>query len=204
MPHRWACIFGQPIHHSLSPTLHNAAFVTGKGRVERQEGDPPTFTAEAISLGHDFPKYSPVARVRHEHDAYHPFNTENTTPFDDCIHGQRGCDICTKACPRFRAWEIESDEALFGRARTVDEIVRQAAPFFNDALEFDADAVAKQWKDRGGTAALLATVRDALALLPDWSAGAMEDALRALAERLGLGDKAGRIFQPLRMKESFC
>ncbi|GAC1411182.1 MAG: hypothetical protein NVSMB57_05670 [Actinomycetota bacterium] len=53
---------------------------------------------------------------------YHPFNTEPTTPFDDCIHGERGCDICTKACPRFRVWEVESDVALFGRPRTADEV----------------------------------------------------------------------------------
>ena len=59
----------------------------------------------------------------YEHDAYHPFNIEPTTPADDCVHGERGCDICTKACPRFRAWELESDEALFGRARTTDEVI---------------------------------------------------------------------------------
>ncbi|MGH2830392.1 MAG: Coenzyme F420 hydrogenase/dehydrogenase, beta subunit C-terminal domain, partial [Actinomycetota bacterium] len=54
--------------------------------------------------------------------SYAPFSTENTTPTDDCLHGQRGCDICTKACPRFRVWEVECDEALFGRARRPDEI----------------------------------------------------------------------------------
>ncbi|HEY3059037.1 MAG TPA: shikimate dehydrogenase [Chloroflexota bacterium] len=26
MSHRWACLFGHPVAHSLSPTLHNAAF----------------------------------------------------------------------------------------------------------------------------------------------------------------------------------
>ena len=57
--------------------------------------------------------------------SYHPVNTEDTTPFDDCIHGQRGCDICTKACPRFRVWEVECDEALFGRPRTPDEVFGQ-------------------------------------------------------------------------------
>ncbi|MHB8512800.1 MAG: Coenzyme F420 hydrogenase/dehydrogenase, beta subunit C-terminal domain [Actinomycetota bacterium] len=53
---------------------------------------------------------------------YHPHNTEPTTAFDDCIHGERGCDICTKACPRFRVWEVESDVALFGRPRNADEV----------------------------------------------------------------------------------
>jgi coenzyme F420 hydrogenase subunit beta len=55
--------------------------------------------------------------------AYHPFNVEDSTAFDDCIHGERGCDICTKACPRFRVWEMEADVALFGRARRPDEII---------------------------------------------------------------------------------
>jgi coenzyme F420 hydrogenase subunit beta len=55
-------------------------------------------------------------------ESYHPFNVELSTAFDDCSHGQRGCDICTRACPRFRAWEVESDEALFGRVRRRDEV----------------------------------------------------------------------------------
>ncbi len=55
-------------------------------------------------------------------DSYQPFNVELSTAVDDCVHGQRGCDICTRACPRFRAWEVESDQALFGRARRSDEV----------------------------------------------------------------------------------
>ena len=39
--------------------------------------------------------------------------------------------------------------------------------------------------------------RDALGAASDWSAGPLEDALRGVAERRGLG--AGKLFQPLRV-----
>jgi coenzyme F420 hydrogenase subunit beta len=55
-------------------------------------------------------------------ETYHPFNVELSTAADDCVHGQRGCDICTRACPRFRDWEVECDQALFGRPRRADEV----------------------------------------------------------------------------------
>jgi coenzyme F420 hydrogenase subunit beta len=55
-------------------------------------------------------------------ETYHPFNVELSTAADDCVHGQRGCDICTRACPRFRDWEVECDQALFGRAREPEEV----------------------------------------------------------------------------------
>jgi coenzyme F420 hydrogenase subunit beta len=55
-------------------------------------------------------------------ETYHPFNVELSTAADDCVHGQRGCDICTRACPRFRDWEVECDQALFGRTREPEEV----------------------------------------------------------------------------------
>jgi glutamyl-tRNA synthetase len=96
-------------------------------------------------------------------------------------------------------WYMALLDLLKVRARTIDDIVRQAAPYFQDEISYDADAEAKQWKDRSATAELLAAVRDALATLPAWEPVAMEDALRTLAERSGFGEKAGRIFQPLRV-----
>jgi len=98
-----------------------------------------------------------------------------------------------------RSWYLALLDLLKVRARTVDDIVRQAAPYLKDDIEYDAEAVAKQWKDRAATSTLLAAVHDALVALPGWEAGMMEEALRALAEQLGFGEKAGKIFQPLRV-----
>ncbi|HEV7994165.1 MAG TPA: glutamate--tRNA ligase [Gemmatimonadaceae bacterium] len=98
-----------------------------------------------------------------------------------------------------RDWFIALLDLLKVRARTIDDIVRQAYPYFHGTITYDPDAVAKQWKDRPATASLLLEVRNALAALEQWEPAAMEEALRALAERLGYGDKAGKLFQPLRV-----
>lgn len=55
-------------------------------------------------------------------DDYLPIQVGEGMGFDQCVIGDRGCDICTRACPRFRAWESELDRELFGREREGDEV----------------------------------------------------------------------------------
>lgn len=54
--------------------------------------------------------------------SYKPFHVEATGGIDDCTHGERGCTLCTRACPRFREWEPEIEQHLFGRPRTDGEV----------------------------------------------------------------------------------
>ncbi len=50
-------------------------------------------------------------------DGFLPIQIGEGMDVDQCVIGDRGCDICTRACPRFRAWESDADMALFGRER---------------------------------------------------------------------------------------
>jgi coenzyme F420 hydrogenase subunit beta len=63
-----------------------------------------------------------VIGYNHEEKGYKPFHLEDELGPADCTHGVKGCTSCTRACPRFRAWEPEANEHLFGRDREPGEM----------------------------------------------------------------------------------
>ncbi|MBA3656754.1 MAG: glutamate--tRNA ligase [Gemmatimonadaceae bacterium] len=95
------------------------------------------------------------------------------------------------------SWYHELLNLLRVRARTIDDIVRQAGPYFLDEIAYDPEAVAKQWKGPAESAAILEATLAALTGVADWNLGSLEEGLRALAAARGIS--AGKVFQPLRV-----
>jgi len=83
------------------------------------------------------------------------------------------------------------------RARTLNELVRQADPFLARELEYDPDAVARHWRDPVETRRKLEAVRTMLAGVEPYDHETLERELRAVAEQLGLS--AGKVIHPLRV-----
>jgi glutamyl-tRNA synthetase len=96
-----------------------------------------------------------------------------------------------------RDWWMALLELLRVRARLMDDIVRQAEPYFRDEITYDPEAVAKQWKEPAAVVPLLEATRENLATLGAWEPAAMEESLRQLADAKGVA--GGKIFQPLRV-----
>jgi glutamyl-tRNA synthetase len=96
-----------------------------------------------------------------------------------------------------RDWYHGLIDLLKVRARTTDEIVRQAPPYFPPPITYGVEAASKGWKDRAASAETLRAVRDTLAAVADWSPAPLEEALRQLAE--SRGTSAGKLFQPTRV-----
>ncbi|MFM9084021.1 MAG: Coenzyme F420 hydrogenase/dehydrogenase, beta subunit C-terminal domain [Actinomycetota bacterium] len=63
-----------------------------------------------------------VIGYEHEEGKYKPFHIEEELGLSNCIHGEKGCTTCTRACPRFRSWESAANLHLFGRERKDDEM----------------------------------------------------------------------------------
>ena len=66
-----------------------------------------------------------VIGYEHEEGKYKPFHIEEELGLDNCIHGEKGCTSCTRACPRFRSWEPEADMQLFGKVREETQMYGQ-------------------------------------------------------------------------------
>ncbi len=96
------------------------------------------------------------------------------------------------------AWFSTLIDLLKVRARTVDELAEMAEPYVEEgAIVYAPDAVAQHWaKEPASVLERLEQLRARLVGLP-WEAAGLEQAIRALAEELGVG--AGKLIHPLRV-----
>jgi coenzyme F420 hydrogenase subunit beta len=100
-----------------------------------------------ISCPHDVIGYD------HESGGYTPFHLEPELGASNCTHGEKGCTTCTRACPRFRDWEPQANDHLFGRDRADDEL----AGIYTDVLLTRAsdEMVHRMGQDGGLVSAIL-------------------------------------------------
>ncbi len=86
------------------------------------------------------------------YEDYHPIQLQEDG-IDKCAHGEKGCSLCTLACPRFRDWESEIDQQLFGATRKPEEVIG----FYEDIVLARAanPEVLAQGQDGGVVSALL-------------------------------------------------
>ncbi len=88
-------------------------------------------------------------------------------------------------------------DLLKPRSRTLEELVQQAAPYFESNVSYDPKAAKNAWyKDLEDTIERLGRVHTLLEGCA-WEEAALEEELRSLAEEMGVG--AGKLFQPLRL-----
>ena len=69
-----------------------------------------------VACPHDVLDYNSEGGV------YKPWHLDIDGGREGCTHGDKGCTMCTRACPRFRNWESEIDTHRFARERTDDEV----------------------------------------------------------------------------------
>ncbi len=83
------------------------------------------------------------------------------------------------------------------RARTLDELVDQARPFFADDITYDDRAVQKHWKNGETTVKRLRALADRFAASTSFEPQPLEHELRGLADELEIS--AAKLIHPLRV-----
>jgi glutamyl-tRNA synthetase len=97
-----------------------------------------------------------------------------------------------------RAWFLEVLALLQPRAKTLAAIPIEGAYFFDRSVSIELDAAAaRKHLAPDGIPAAVATLAERWDALPDWTVGALEASLRALAEVRGVG--AGKLIHPVRL-----
>jgi coenzyme F420 hydrogenase subunit beta len=142
-----------------------------------------------IACPHDVLSYEDANGV------YKPFHLDVDGDERNCTHGEKGCTMCTRACPRFRSWETEIDEHLFERSRLPEEV---AGVMLDAVLARTTDPeLAEVGQDGGFVSALLAyalendVIDGALVSAFDEAAGPWRTKPALVTDRAGVMATAG-------------
>ncbi len=92
---------------------------------------------------------------------------------------------------------LEIIDLLKSRVRLITDFVDAARPFFDDNFPYEDAAVAKRWKDPELVIGVLQNVQEAIRGIGDFTNREIEDAVRAVAGRMGLSNS--KVFHPVRV-----
>jgi glutamyl-tRNA synthetase len=99
---------------------------------------------------------------------------------------------------RLQPWLFGLIDLLKTRARTIEDIGERARPYLAETVAYEEAAVKKHWARKPDEVGdRLRRLRAVYGGLEAWEEKPLEDALRALAEDLGVG--AGKLIHPLRV-----
>lgn len=125
------------------------------------------------------------------------------------IQMQGGLQLARHVLPHLAAVGIDTEggpemaavcELLRERSRTVAELALQAHYFYQDPVEFEAEARAKHWQN-DTVVPVLTAIRDGLAALEGgaqgWSSEAIHEVMQAAGKAVGV--KMGQVGMPLRL-----
>ena len=93
-------------------------------------------------------------------------------------------------------WRHKLIDLLKVRTKSLHGIADLARPYLQEKIDFDQSSVDKHWKDPADAAEKILKVRDRIGNA-EWNEKALEDAIRSVAEELGVG--AGKVIHPLRV-----